>query len=222
LAFGNLSVADHSAGVMAIKASGVDYARLSPDDIVVLDIASGDVIEGAGRPSTDAATHLAIYRAFEGVGGVVHTHSAYATSWAQACRPIPCLGTTHADHFRGPVPVTRPLTATEIGGEYEAATGRVIVEQFSAGVDSDDVPGVLVAQHGPFAWGRTAEEALAAAVALEHVAAIATHQAAIGSLEPLPEVLRDRHFRRKHGPGAYYGQDRPETPDRPLAAGSPR
>jgi L-ribulose-5-phosphate 4-epimerase len=221
LSFGNLSVADRSAGVMAIKASGMDYAHLTPDDMVVLDIASGDVLEGANRPSTDAPTHLAIYRAFEGVGGVVHTHSAYATSWAQACRPIPCLGTTHADHFRGPVPVTRSLRAEEIECGYEESTGQVIVECFTRDdLSPRELPGVLVASHGPFTWGAGGDEALEHAIALEHIASIATHQAVLGELSEINHALRERHFNRKRGPDAYYGQKAPGAAT--VATGSRR
>ena len=206
LAFGNASAADRAAGVMAIKPSGATYRDLRPEDIVLVTLADGEAL-GPARPSSDAPTHLRLYRAFEGIGGVVHTHSPYATSWAQAGRPIPCLGTTHADHFHGPVPVTRGLLAEEIATDYEANTGAVIVERFRAdGLDPLEVPGCLVAGHGPFVWGATVGEALANAIALEHIAAIATHQLALGPATELPPALLERHFSRKHGPGAYYGQ----------------
>jgi L-ribulose-5-phosphate 4-epimerase len=208
LSFGNASGVDRGAGVMVIKPSGVAYERLTPADMVVVSLADGQVAEGSLRPSSDTPTHLVLYRRFTSIGGVVHTHSTFATAWAQAGRPIPCLGTTHADHFRGPVPVTRQLTATEIAGEYEAATGEVIIETLDRlGLDPLDMPAALVASHGPFAWGRDAAEAVTNAIALEAVAAMAHHTLA---LEPqagdLAEVLLARHFNRKHGPHAYYGQ----------------
>jgi L-ribulose-5-phosphate 4-epimerase len=208
LSFGNASGVDRGAGAMVIKPSGVAYERLFPADMVVVSLADGQVAEGSLRPSSDTPTHLVLYRRFTSIGGVVHTHSTFATAWAQAGRPIPCLGTTHADHFRGPVPVTRQLTATEIAGEYEAATGEVIIETLDRlGLDPLDMPAALVASHGPFAWGRDAAEAVTNAIALEAVAAMAHHTLA---LEPqagdLAEALLARHFNRKHGPHAYYGQ----------------
>jgi L-ribulose-5-phosphate 4-epimerase len=217
LSFGNLSAVDRMAGVVAIKPSGVGYADLRPDDIPIVDVVTGDTVMGASRPSSDLPTHLELYGAFGSIGAIVHTHSAHATAWAQARREIPCLGTTHADHFRGAIPVTRPLTAAEIGADYERNTGRVIVEAFEAGGSSpEDIPAVLVTGHGPFAWGPSIEAALANAIALEQVAAIALHQSRIGSLEPLPAALSERHFNRKHGPDAYYGQAsaRPPAPHR--------
>jgi L-ribulose-5-phosphate 4-epimerase len=206
LAFGKVSVVDRAAGVVAIKASGVACGDLEPDDVALVSLADGTAADPGRRASSDTPTHLELYRAFAGTGAVIHIHSPYATSWAQAARPIPPLGTTHADHFRGPVPVTRELDRDEIAGDYEAATGRVIVERFADGPDPLDVPAVLVASHGAFIWGTDATSALDNAVALEHVAAIACHQAALGPLEPIPAELRDRHFDRKHGPTAYYGQ----------------
>jgi L-ribulose-5-phosphate 4-epimerase len=213
LAFGNVSVIDRAAGVVAIKASGIACGDVELDDVALVSLADGIEVDPRKRPSSDTPTHLELYRAFAGVGAVIHTHSPCATSWAQACRPIPPLGTTHADHFRGPVPVTRAMDPAEIAGDYEAATGRVIVERFADGPDPLDVPAVLVAWHGAFIWGRDAWTALDNAVALEHVAAIACHQAAIGPMEPMPAELIDRHFDRKHGPTAYYGQ--------PARAGTP-
>jgi len=208
LTFGNASGVDRSAGVMAIKPSGVPYGELDPDAIVVLDLASGEPTGEGLKPSSDAPTHLVLYRRFEGIGGIVHTHSTFATAWAQAGRDLPCYGTTHADHFHGPVPVTRAMTAEEVGQAYEANTGEVIVETFeSRRSDPLEVPAVLVRSHGPFAWGADVEGAVENAVALEAVARLARTTAA---LEPdLPEIepaLLQRHFRRKHGPGAYYGQ----------------
>jgi L-ribulose-5-phosphate 4-epimerase len=206
LAFGNASAVDRAAGVMAIKPSGAIYGDLQPADMVLVTLADGEGL-GPARPSSDAPTHRRLYQAFEGIGGVIHTHSPYATAWAQAGRPIPCLGTTHADHFHGPVPVTRELLAEEIAADYEANTGAVVVERFRGdGLDPLAVPGCLVAGHGPFVWGTTVAEALANAVALEHIAAIATHQLALGPATELAPALLERHFSRKHGPSAYYGQ----------------
>ncbi len=208
LTFGNASAADRDAGVMAIKPSGVDYEELDPEAMVVVDLESGATVDGAHRPSSDTPTHLVLYRAFADVGGVVHTHSPFATAWAQACRPIPCLGTTHADHFHGAVPITRALTAEEIAGEYEARTGDVIVETLAGlGLEPLEMPASLVASHGPFTWGSTVEGAVENAVALEAVAAAAlrTEQLSPGT-EAIGSDLLERHFRRKHGPAAYYGQ----------------
>jgi L-ribulose-5-phosphate 4-epimerase len=208
LTFGNASAVDREAGVLAIKPSGVAYDRLAAADVAVVDLESGSVVEGATRPSSDTPTHRALYRAWPGVGAVVHTHSSFATSWAQARRDIPCLGTTHADHFDGAVPVTRPLTAAEIGGEYEHATGEVIVETFATrGLDPLATPAVLVASHGPFAWGTSAEEAVENAIALEAVAAIAYHSVTlVEGLEAIAPELLAKHHSRKHGATAYYGQ----------------
>jgi L-ribulose-5-phosphate 4-epimerase len=210
LTFGNASGVDRSAGVMAIKPSGVSYDELEPGSIVVVDLGSGEVLDGPFRPSSDTPTHLALYRRFEAVGGVVHTHSASATAWAQAGRELPCFGTTHADHFHGPVPVTRDLTAEEIGADYEARTGDVIVETIDGlGLDPLEMPGVLVRSHGPFAWGRAEAEAVENAIALEAVASIAASSLALApGLRPIAPELLERHFRRKHGAGAYYGQPR--------------
>ena len=208
LTFGNASAADREAGMMAIKPSGVAYDDLDAAAIPVLDIATGEQVAGERRPSSDTPTHLALYRSFDAVGGVVHTHSPFATAWAQARRELPCLGTTHADHFRGAVPVTRLLEPAEIEAAYEEETGAVIVETFrELGLDPLSRPAVLAASHGPFAWGATVGEAVENAVALETVAA-----SAFRTLLLRPEVdliqaeLLTKHFDRKHGPAAYYGQ----------------
>lgn len=208
LSFGNASGVDRAAGVMVIKPSGVPYDELRPEDMVVVSLEDGEVVEGDLRPSSDTPTHLLLYRSFPGVGGVVHTHSTAASAWAQAGRPIPLLGTTHADHFHGPVPVTRPLTRTEVAGEYEAETGAVIVETLELlGLSAAEMPAVLVASHGPFTWGIDPADAVANAIALETVAAMATQTITINpQVGPVAPYLRERHFQRKHGPGAYYGQ----------------
>ena len=205
LTFGNASGIDRKRGIVAIKPSGVGYGTLAPKDIVLVGL-DGRIVEGRLRPSSDTPTHLALYRAFPAIGGVVHAHSAYATMFAQARREIPCLGTTHADHFDGPVPVTRLLTKAEVEADYEGATGSVIVERF-AGLDPRAVPGVLVAGHGPFAWGVSPEEAMENAQTLEFVA-----RTALGTLllapgrSALPGYILRKHHERKHGPRAYYGQ----------------
>jgi L-ribulose-5-phosphate 4-epimerase len=206
LTFGNASAVDREAGVFAIKPSGVPYEGLSAEAMVVVDLESGEAAEGSYRPSSDTPTHLVLYRAFGSVGGVVHTHSPFATAWAQAARDLPCFGTTHADHFHGPVPVTRALTREDIEGDYEQATGELIVETLS-GVDPLAMPAVLVAGHGPFTWGADAMQAVENAHALEVVAASALRTEALDpGATPIDQALLDKHFLRKHGPGAYYGQ----------------
>lgn len=212
LTWGNVSGLDRARGVMAIKPSGVDYAALTPEHIVLLDLDSGRLVEGAMRPSSDTPTHLHLYRCFPALGGIIHTHSHFATVWAQAGREIPCFGTTHADTFHGPVPVTRPLTRAEVEGEYERNTGVVIEERFAAaGLDPLHVPGVLAAGHAPFAWGKTPEKALEHALILEEVARMAFHSMALQpGLAPIPDYLLDKHFQRKHGEHAYYGQGKTE------------
>ena len=207
-AFGNASQVDRDTGVFAIKPSGIPCREVTGDDIVVVSLDDGEVVWGGKRPSSDTPTHRAIYNGIESVGGVVHTHSIYATAWAQARLPIPCLGTTHADHFHGPIPVTRPLSPEEVEGEYEINTGRVIVELYqTGGLRPDDAPGALVASHGPFAWGEDASAAVEMASAIELVAELAIHTLAIRSDQPaIEQHLQDRHFGRKHGPMAYYGQ----------------
>ncbi len=207
LTWGNASGLDRAAGVLAIKPSGVAYDKLRARDIVIVSLATGTVSDGELSPSSDTPTHAEIYRAFGGVGGIVHTHSTYATSWAQSGREIPCLGTTHADHFYGPVPCARRLSDEELRF-YERETGRVIVETFrSLGLDPLDVPGILLPHHGPFAWGPSAAGALANAIALEQIAKMAALTYAINpEPEAIPRNLLDKHFKRKHGAGAYYGQ----------------
>lgn len=208
LTWGNASVADRKAGVMAIKPSGVAYDAMSADDIVVLDIASGRVVEGSRRPSSDTPTHLHLYQQFTDISGVVHTHSLHATSFAQALRDIPCFGTTHADNFYGTIPCTRPMRREEIETDYELNTGRVIVESFQERrIDPNHVPGVLVASHAPFAWGTTGEKAMENAIVIEFAAHMAMNTLALRpDAQPIGRHLLDKHFLRKHGPGAYYGQ----------------
>ena len=208
LTWGNVSGADRAAGVMAIKPSGVAYDVMRPEDMVVLSLDDGEVVDGALRPSSDAPTHLHLYRAFAVACGVVHTHSAHAVSWAQAERDVPCLGTTHADHFHGPVPVTRRLRDEEVQGAYEHETGVVIEECFrERGIDPAAVPGVLVAGHGPFAWGASPHEAVENAIALEAVARMALDTLRLNPEAPgIGRALLDRHYLRKHGSAAYYGQ----------------
>jgi len=203
--FGNCSAIARDHGVVAIKPSGVPYDRMRPEDIVLTNL-DGRLVEGSLRPSSDLPTHLVLYRAFPHIGGIVHTHSSNATAWAQACREIPCLGTTHADYFRGPVPVTQHLDPEEIEAEYEFNTGQSIVRRFSD-LDPAHMPAVLVAGHAPFCWGKTVEEAVHVAVMLEQVAWLALSSLALNpSVRPLSDVLRDKHFLRKHGPAASYGQ----------------
>jgi L-ribulose-5-phosphate 4-epimerase len=208
LTWGNASGADRDAGVMAIKPSGVAYEKLTAGDIVVLSLQTGAILEGGGRPSSDTPTHLHLYREFTSINGVVHTHSPNATAFAQAMRPIPCFGTTHADNFYGEIPVTREMRADEVEQDYELNTGRVVVERFREGsLDPGHVPGVLVASHAPFAWGPTPEKAVENAIVLEFTAQMALAGISLASgLKPIPTYLLDKHFLRKHGPKAYYGQ----------------
>ena len=208
--FGNASGIAREEGRVVIKPSGVPYDRLTADDLVITDL-DGRVVEGTLRPSSDLPTHIALYRAFESIGGVVHTHSTHATSWAQACREIPCLGTTHADYFHGPVPVTAPMDAGEIESQYEWNTGQAIVRCF-AGRDPLHMRAALVAGHGPFCWGESAADAAHVAVVLEEIARMAWSALVLNpSVQPISEALRDKHFLRKHGPSAYYGQKEPRT-----------
>ena len=203
--FGNASGISRADGVAVIKPSGVPYEKLRPEDMVLTDL-EGRVLEGSLRPSSDLPTHLALYKAFSTIGGVVHTHSEFATAWAQARRPIPCLGTTHADYFHGPVPVTDPLEPYEIGEGYEKNTGLVICRTFKDR-DPDAVPAVLVAGHAPFCWGRTPGDAAHTAVILEAAARMAYYTVHLApDAAPIAQHLLDKHFFRKHGSGAYYGQ----------------
>lgn len=208
LTWGNVSEIDREAGVFAIKPSGIEYEDLTTDQIVVISLESGEQLSGDKRPSSDTDTHRELYLAFDRIGGIVHTHSTYATAWAQTARPIPCLGTTHADTFSGSIPVTRTLSSEEIDAGYEAATGRVIAEHFTTtGTDPHDVPGVLLPYHGPFVWGARADDALEHAIILEEIARMAYLSRTLAPTGPeAPEELVRKHFQRKHGPGAYYGQ----------------
>lgn len=205
LTFGNVSSIDRDAGVFAIKPSGVAYEQLQPGDIVIVDL-EGKVVEGTLRYSSDTPTHRRLFQAFPQSGSVVHTHSRHATSFAQAGKGIPCFGTTHADYFFGEVPVTRPMTAEEIGGDYEWETGNVIVERFKS-LDPQEVSAVLVHGHGPFVWGPTCAKAVENALALEVIAEMTWRTLSInGKAAPISEALLNKHFRRKHGADAYYGQ----------------
>ena len=205
LTWGNVSGVDRASGYAVIKPSGVEYESLTADEMVVVDM-DGNVVEGNLRPSSDTPAHLELYKAFPESGGIVHTHSIHATMFAQACREIPCFGTTHADHFNGPVPVTRFLTEDEVHADYERETGKIIVERFS-GLNPSDTPGVLVAGHAPFVWGKNAAAAVQNSLILERIA-----QMALGSLQlnpaltSLPAYIQEKHYQRKHGPKAYYGQ----------------
>jgi len=205
LTWGNVSAIDREKGIIAIKPSGVQYSELSPEAVVIVDL-DGKVVEGLLKPSSDTATHLELYRSFAQVGGVCHTHSMYATMWSQARRDIPCFGTTHADNFYGPIPVTDSMTDEEIGGPYEENTGKVIVRRF-AGTDPMQIPAVLVANHGPFTWGPSPEKAVENAVVLEQVAKMAFGTIGVNPQQQgISQALLDRHYLRKHGTGAYYGQ----------------
>jgi L-ribulose-5-phosphate 4-epimerase len=208
LSFGNASGVDRAAGVLLIKPSGVPYDQLRPEQLVAVSLVDGLVVEGELRPSSDTPTHLLLYQRYPEIGGVVHTHSTAATAWAQSGRSIPPLGTTHADHFHGAVPVTRQLIESEVSGEYERETGAVIIETLERlGLSEAEMPAALVASHGPFTWGRDAQDAADNATALEVVAAMASQTFALNpEVQPIAGYLAERHFRRKHGPGAYYGQ----------------
>jgi L-ribulose-5-phosphate 4-epimerase len=205
LTFGNVSVCDRDQGVFAIKPSGVDYTKLRPEDMVLIDF-EGRPVDGTLRPSSDTPTHMRLFQAFTGIRSVVHTHSRTAVAFAQAGRGIPCLGTTHCDYFYGEVPVTRAMTPQEIGGAYELETGNVIVERFE-GIDPEQIPAVLVRNHGPFAWGPSGAKAVENAQALEIVAEMSFKALLLNpAAAPVPAELLDKHFLRKHGANAYYGQ----------------
>jgi len=205
LTWGNVSGVDREQGLMAIKASGVDYEQMNADDMVLVDLETGEVIDGDRKPSTDTPTHRALYNAFRGIGGIVHTHSTWATAWAQAEREIPLLGTTHADFMAEAVPLTRQLTAEEVERDYEGETGTVIIE--AVGERADEIPAVLVRGHAPFCWAASPAKAVETAVTLEEVARLALLTRLVEpDGGPLADVLRDKHHQRKHGPNAYYGQ----------------
>ena len=210
--FGNASGFDRASGLAVIKPSGVPYDELKPQDLVITDL-EGRIVEGELRPSSDLPTHLALYRAFEGVNGVVHTHSRYATSWAQANREIPCFGTTHADYFHGSLPVTRRMTADEVRSEYEWNTGQVIIERFRD-LDPLSIPAVLVSGHAPFCWGPSPSEAAHTAAIVEEIAHMAFLTLTINAESiAISQDLHDKHFLRKHGPSAYYGQKASDSND---------
>lgn len=206
--WGNVSAIDRERGLMVIKPSGLDYDVMQVSDMVVVDLASGRVVEGDRKPSSDTPTHLELYKAFPTIGGVVHTHSRHATGWAQAGRDLPAFGTTHGDYFYGAVPCTRPMTEAEINGAYEKETGTVIIETFrERNIDPHMVPAVLVYSHGPFVWGTDAHNAVHNAVVLEEVAQMNLFALALNpNLAPMQQALLDRHYLRKHGKNAYYGQ----------------
>lgn len=200
--WGNVSGVDREKGLMVIKPSGVEYDNMTPNDMVVVSLATGEKVEGKWKPSSDTVTHVALYNAFPNIGSVVHTHSRWATSWAQAGRGIPAYGTTHGDYFYGEIPCTRRMTPAEIGGAYELETGNVIIETF-AGKSADDIPAVLVHSHGPFTWGTDPHNA----VVLEELAFMAFYTEAITpGISPMQPELLDKHYLRKHGKNAYYGQ----------------
>lgn len=205
--WGNVSGIDREQNLVVIKPSGVPYEELKVEDLVVVDL-EGRIVEGTMNPSSDTSTHLALYRAFSNIGGIVHTHSPWATSWAQAGRPIPALGTTHADYYYGEIPCTRELTKEEIDCGYELETGNVIIETFKKdGIDPFAVPGVLVSNHAPFCWGKDANQAVHNAVVLEEVAKMALHTFQLNpGAKPIDQFLLDKHYLRKHGANAYYGQ----------------
>ena len=205
--WGNVSGVDREHGLMVIKPSGVEYDGMTVEDMVVVSLATGDKVDGKWKPSSDTATHVALYNAFPNIGGIVHTHSRWATSWAQAGKSIPAYGTTHGDYFYGEIPCTRKMTPEEIAGEYELETGKVIIETLR-GKSSDDIPAALVHSHGPFVWGTDPRNAVHNAVVLEELAFMAFHTEALNpSISPIQQELLNKHYLRKHGKNAYYGQD---------------
>lgn len=206
LTWGNVSAIDRTEGLVVIKPSGVEYDKMTSDDMVIVDM-EGNLIEGIWRPSSDTPTHLELYKAFPQIGGITHTHSNFATIFAQAEIEIPCFGTTHADYFYGNVPLTRVLTKDEVDEAYEKNTGKVIIERFT-NLDASSVPGVLVASHAPFAWGKTASESVKHSLVLEKVAEMAMGTLRLkANCEPIEQYVLDKHYFRKHGPNAYYGQE---------------
>ena len=206
--WGNVSAIDRESGYMVIKPSGVDYDKMKPEDMVVVDL-KGNIIEGKYRPSSDTPTHIELYKRYPEMGGVVHTHSTWATSWAQAQREIPLYGTTHADYFYGSIPCARNLTDEEINGEYEKNTGLVIIETLEKyGIEPMSTPGILCSNHGPFTWGKDAHEAVHNSVVLEEVAKMAAFTETINQdVKPAPKAMVEKHYLRKHGKNAYYGQN---------------
>lgn len=206
--WGNVSGIDRASGLVVIKPSGVEYEELTLDKMVVVDLQTGTIVEGSLNPSSDTKTHLELYKAFPALGGIVHTHSPFAVAWAQAGRDIPCYGTTHADYFYGPVPCARHLTAAELEEDYEKNTGKVIIETFqNRNIDPVAVPAVICHSHGPFTWGKDAAQAVYHAVVLEEVAKMALFTRQIDpAAAPAPQSMQDKHYLRKHGPNAYYGQ----------------
>lgn len=203
--WGNVSGIDREKGLVVIKPSGVSYDDMKAEDMVVVDLTTGNVVEGNLKPSSDTPTHLALYRAFPEIGGVVHTHSTYATAWAQAGKDIPNIGTTHADYFHEAIPCTRDMNESEVKGEYELETGNVIVERFRD-MDPMHTPGVLVKNHGPFSWGTSPSDAVHNAVVMEQVAKMAEIAYSVNPQLTMNPLLVEKHFSRKHGPNAYYGQ----------------
>ena len=205
LTWGNVSGIDRESSLLVIKPSGVPYSELAIGHLVVVDL-DGCVVEGGKKPSSDTPTHVALYRSFPKIAGITHTHSVYATMFAQACREIPCLGTTHADQFFGPVPLARPMTEQEVLEDYEGNTGKVIVERF-ADLDPGEVPGVLSVHHGPFTWGKSPADAVENSIALETIAKMAWGTILLnGDIDSIPAYMLEKHYQRKHGPDAYYGQ----------------
>ncbi len=205
--WGNVSGIDRERGLVVIKPSGVDYDTMTPDDMVVVDLHTGEVVEGSLRPSSDTPTHLVLYRAWPEIGGVVHTHSTYATAWAQAGIDLPNIGTTHADYFHNAIPCTADMTEAEVKGQYELETGNVIVNRFRLGaINPVHTPGVLVKNHGPFSWGKDPHEAVHNAVVMEQVAKMAFVAYSVNPRLTMNPLLVEKHFSRKHGPNAYYGQ----------------
>ena len=206
--WGNVSEIDRESGLVVIKPSGVDYANMQPEDMVVVDLKTGDVVEGKWKPSSDTATHVELYRAFENIGGITHTHSTHAVSFAQAGMAIPALGTTHADYFYGDIPCTRELTREEVYEAYEANTGKVIIETIrEKGYDPMSIPGIIVKNHGPFSWGKDGANSVYNAVVMEKVAEMDINTLALNPNSSMQQYVLDKHYMRKHGPNAYYGQE---------------